>query len=124
MAARSPEEIDRVFERELNAANLEGLLALYEPTATFTVEPGKVVAGTAAIKEALAGFLALKPRIALSSRVLGNAGDVALVSSKWTLKGTAPDGAAVDLSGESAEVVRRQADGTWKFVVDSPWGLA
>jgi uncharacterized protein (TIGR02246 family) len=124
MAARSPEEIDRVFERELNAANLEGLLALYEPSATFTVEPGKVVAGTAAIKEALAGFLALKPRIALSPRVLGNAGDIALISSKWTLKGTAPDGAAVDLSGESAEVVRRQADGTWKFVIDSPWGLA
>ena len=124
MAARNPEDIDGLFERELNAGNLDGLAALYEPTATFTVEPGKVVAGTAAIREALSGFLSLKPRITLSPRVLANAGDVAMVSSKWTLKGTAPDGTAVDLSGESVEVVRRQADGTWKFIIDSPWGLA
>jgi len=60
----------------------------------------------------------------LSPRVLANAGDIAMVSSKWTLKGTAPDGTAVDLSGESVEIVRRQGDGTWKFIIDSPWGLA
>ena len=124
MAARSPEEIDSLFERELNAANIDGLLALYEPAATFTVAPGKVAAGTAAIREALAGFVALKPTIKLTPRVLAKAGDIAMVSSKWTLKGTAADGAAVDLSGESVEIVRRQADGTWKFVIDSPWGLA
>jgi len=124
MAARSPEEIDRIFERELNAGNLDGLVALYEPTAAFTVEPGKVVTGTAAIREAVAGFLALKPNISLSPRVLADTGDIAMVSSKWKLKGTAPDGSAVDLTGESVEILRRQADGTWKFIIDSPWGLA
>jgi ketosteroid isomerase-like protein len=124
MAARSPEEIDRIFERELNAGNLDGVLALYEPTAAFTVEPGKVVTGTAAVREAVAGFLALKPSISLSPRVLANTGDIAMVSSKWKLKGTAPDGSAVDLAGESVEILRRQADGMWKFIIDSPWGLA
>ena len=124
MAARSPEEIDRIFERELNAGNQDGLVALYEPTATFTVEPGKVVKGTAAISEAIAGFLALKPTISLLPRVLANTGEIAMVSSKWKLKGTAPDGSAVDLASESVEILRRQADGTWKFIIDSPWGLA
>ena len=124
MAARSPEEIDRIFERELNAGNLDGVVALYEPTAAFTVEPGKVVTGTAAIREAVAGFLALKPNMSLSPRVLANTGDIAMVSSNWKLKGTAPDGSAVDLAGESVEILRRQADGTWKFIIDSPWGLA
>jgi ketosteroid isomerase-like protein len=124
MAARTPEEIDRIFERELNAGNLDGLVALYEPTAAFTVEPGTVVAGTAAIREALAGFISLKPKISLSPRVLASTGDVAMVSSKWSLKGSAPDGSAVDLSGDSVEILRRQPDGTWKFIIDSPWGLA
>jgi ketosteroid isomerase-like protein len=124
VAARSPEEIDRIFERELNAGNLDGLVALYEPTAAFTVEPGKVVTGTAAIREAVAGFLALKPNISLSPRVLANTGEIAMVSSNWRLKGSAPDGSAVDLAGESVEILRRQADGTWKFIIDSPWGLA
>jgi ketosteroid isomerase-like protein len=124
MAARSPEEIDQLFERELNAANLDGLLALYEPGAAFTVEPGKVVTGTAAVREALAGFLNLKPKMTLTPRVLANVGDIAMVSSKWALKGTAADGTAVDLAGDSVEILRRQADGTWKFIIDSPWGLA
>lgn len=124
MAARRPEEVDQIFERELNAGNLDGLVALYEPTASFTVEPGKVVAGTAAIREALAGFVSLKPTIRLSPRVLANTGDVAMVSSKWSLKGSAPDGSAVDLSAESVEVLRRQGDGTWRYIIDSPWGLA
>jgi ketosteroid isomerase-like protein len=123
MAARSPEEIDRIFERELNAANVEGLLALYEAGAAFAVEPGKVVTGTAAIREAIEGFLSMKPTMRLTPRVLANAGDIAMVSSKWVLKGSAPDGSAVDLSGESVEILRRQTDGTWKFVIDSPWGL-
>ncbi|CAN5389524.1 hypothetical protein BH23ACI1_BH23ACI1_09720 [soil metagenome] len=124
MAARTPEEIDSLFEKELNAGNLEGLMALYEPSATFTAEPGKIVSGTAGIREALAGFLALKPTITLKPRVLGNTGEVALISSAWELKGTGPDGKPMELTGSSAEVVRKQADGTWKFVVDSPWGLA
>jgi uncharacterized protein (TIGR02246 family) len=124
MAARNPDEIDALFEQALNAGDVDALLALYEPTATFTVEPGTIVSGTAAIREALTGFLALKPSISLKPKVIGNAGDVALVSSTWVLEGTGPDGKPVELTGTSAEVVRRQADGTWKFVVDSPWGLA
>jgi len=124
MAARTPEEIDGIFERELNAGNLEGRLALYEPTATFTAQPGTIVSGTAAIREARSGFLALRPTIRLTPRVLGNSGEVALLSSEWELRGTGPDGQPMELTGESAEVVRKQADGSWKFVVDSPWGLA
>jgi ketosteroid isomerase-like protein len=124
MAARKPEDVDRIFERELNAGNLDGLMALYEPMASFTVQPGKVVEGTTAIREALAGFVSLKPTITLSPRLLATTGDIAMVSAKWSLKGSGSDGSAVDLSSESVEVLRRQADGTWQYIIDSPWGLA
>lgn len=124
MTVRNPEDLDSAFAQEMNAGNLDGLLALYEPNATFTAEPGKIVSGTAAIRAALANFLSLKPRVTLAPRVLGNSGDVALLSSKWELKGTGPDGKPVEMTGESAEVARKQADGSWKFAVDSPWGLA
>jgi ketosteroid isomerase-like protein len=94
---------------------------VYGPTAPFTVEPGKIVSGTALIRVALIGSLAVKPSISLKPRVLGNAGDIALVSSEWVLKDPGPDGKPVELTGTSAEVAGRQADGTWKFVVDRPW---
>ena len=34
MAARTPDEIDRLFAQALNAGDLDGLVALYEPQAS------------------------------------------------------------------------------------------
>jgi ketosteroid isomerase-like protein len=31
---------------------------------------------------------------------------------------------AVDVQGASAEVIRRQPDGTWRYVIDHPFGAA
>jgi ketosteroid isomerase-like protein len=39
------------------------------------------------------------------------------------LDGTGPDGKPVKIEGQSAEVARRQPDGTWLFVIDNPHGL-
>lgn len=50
-------------------------------------------------------------------------GDTALTQNKWTMKATGPDGSPVDLAGQSAEVMRRQADGNWKFLIDNPWSI-
>ena len=55
------------------------------------------------------------------TRVL-EAGDLALVVGVWSFTGTR-DGAPVELSARNADVLRRQADGTWRFVIDNPWGV-
>jgi len=55
------------------------------------------------------------------TRVL-EAGGLALVAGNWSFTGTAPDGSAVNLTGHNADVLRRQPDGTWRFVIDNPWG--
>jgi hypothetical protein len=36
----------------------------------------------------------------------------------------AADGAPVTLAGQTADVVRRQPDGAWRYVIDAPFGLA
>lgn len=33
-----------------------------------------------------------------------------------------PDGNPVNMAAKSADVLRHQADGTWRFVIDNPWG--
>lgn len=47
---------------------------------------------------------------------------LAVVYNDWSLAATGPDGAAVNTTGRSIEICRRQADGTWLFVVDDPFG--
>lgn len=123
MPAQRPEDVDQLFAKALNAGDLDALTALYEPQASLTPSPGTKVTGTAAIREALAQFVAAKPRMELAARVVAQAGDVALLTSSWKLAMMGPDGKPAEMSGQSVEVVRRQAGGHWLFVIDEPFGM-
>jgi len=45
------------------------------------------------------------------------------VAAKWQLGMTGPDGKPAQMQGQSVEIVRRQADGHWLFVIDLPFGV-
>jgi uncharacterized protein (TIGR02246 family) len=122
MTAYTPiETVERVSER-ISAGDVDGALALYEPEAAFTPQPGEVVTGSDAIKQALEAFTALRPKLEGQVEKVIESGDVALVLNRWTLAGTAPDGAAIEMGGLSADVLRRQPDGRWLVLIDDPWG--
>ena len=121
--ARSPQDVDRLFAQALNAADLDALVALYEPQAALTPEPGRTVTGHAAIREALAKFVGAKPRIDIVPRVVAQVGDLALVSARWKLSMTGPDGNPAEIAGQSVEVLHRQQDGRWLFAIDEPFGV-
>jgi uncharacterized protein (TIGR02246 family) len=123
MTARTPVETHAVFQKAFNAGDLEGLMALYEPDATLIPQPGaQPITGTLAIRSALQGFLALKGKVDLQTKYVVQHGDVALLRSAWRLKGTGPDGKPVEMSHASAEVLRRQPDGSWRYIIDHPFG--
>ena len=123
MPAHTPEEIDSLFAQALNAGNVDALVALYEPQASLMPSPGALVAGTAAIREALAAFVAGKPAMQIAPRLVSQSGDLAVVTAKWQLAMTGQDGKPVQMQGQSVEVVRRQSDGRWLFVIDLPFGV-
>ncbi len=120
MTARSPEDIDPTFEAAFNAKDGAALLSLYEAGAAFVLPTGDVIHGPAAIGEALGPFFAMDPTMNLKTEKILRARDLALVYSSWTVTGTAEDGSAVAMAGDSKIVVREQADGTWKFTLDDP----
>ena len=123
MPAHKPEELDELFTQAFNSGDLDALVALYEPQACINPEPGQVATGTQAIREAWSGFLAMNPKLTLEVKNLNQTSDIALTSGNWQLTGTGPDGSPVDMKGQSVEVSRRQPDGTWRFVIDNPFGL-
>ncbi len=124
MIAKTPEALHHLWVEGVNGGDLDGLAALYEPGAAFVVRPGEVVAGLPAVREATAGLLALHPRATLEVKTVVRAGDLALLLSTWHLDGTNAEGAPVAVSGQTADVARRQEDGTWRFAIDNPWGDA
>lgn len=116
----SPRALMRAFTERVHARDLDGLAALYEPGAVFESRPGVVVRGRDAIREALAALLALGPRMVADTVQVLEADNIALVVNEWSLTGTGPDGGEVRQGGRSADVVRRQADGSWLVLVDKP----
>jgi uncharacterized protein (TIGR02246 family) len=122
MSIRRPEEMHEAFKARFNEGDLEGLVALYERNGKMVPQPGREVQGREAIRLALQEFLAMKPRIEMATRYVLEAGDMAVLSGQWKLTGRGPDGTAMEMTGRSVEVLRRQADGTWLFVLDHPFG--
>jgi len=106
----------------INTGNLDVLLSLYEPEAAFAIQPGSLAHGVAGVRDSLAAFLAMKGTLDLKVTRVLEAGGLALVAGVWSFTGTGPDGAPVKLTGHNADVLRRQADGSWRFVIDNPWG--
>jgi uncharacterized protein (TIGR02246 family) len=119
-----PETVIERFSELLAEGDLDAMVELYEPDATFAPQPGTQVTGRAAIRDALAAFLAVKPRMTGQIEKVLRAGDTALVANRWNLSGTAPDGSPVEMAATSADVLRRRSDGSWGIVIDDPWGAA
>ena len=103
---------------------MDSLVALYETDATLVAQPGEVVRGTEAIRIALRAFLATRPTFNLEVRKILQAGDIALSFADWTLRGTGPDGAPIEMAAQTSDVLRRQPDGSWRIVIDNPYGSA
>lgn len=108
----------------INSGDLEQALALYEPDAVFVAEPGVVVSGKEAIREALSGMMMAKPSLATQESASLQNNDVVLHHANWTMTALDPEGNPISLRGQSADILRRGADGNWRIAVDNPWGTA
>jgi ketosteroid isomerase-like protein len=109
-AATSPDQITRLFVERSNAGDADGVAALYEADAVLGYPAGQVTVGRDAIRDLWAEVLSHRPHFQpeqpLPTLVCG---DIALTS-------TVP----LDGAGARAQVVRRQADGTWLRIIDLP----
>jgi uncharacterized protein (TIGR02246 family) len=117
----TPARAIELFAECMNVGDVEGAMSLYEADAVFASQPGRSVTGHVAIREALEGFVALQPRMTGTIAQVLEAGDTALVTNRWSLEGTGPDGEPVRMCGTSSDIVRRQPDGRWLVLVDDPW---
>lgn len=118
--ARRPSEIAERVAEYLSEGDLEGIVSMFHPECTicFPVdEPPKK--GHAGAREIFAPFCAIRPT--LVSRVHGELvnGDTALLQGEWRFE--APDGSVL-AEGNSTEVAKKLADGSWGYFIDCPLG--
>lgn len=104
-----PEDLSRLFVERANAQDVEGLVALYEPGAVLATPDGGAVRGEAEIRRFYTALTASPPGFPAGAQHPAlRVGELALTSTRL------PGG------GATAEVARRQPDGTWRWVLDRP----
>ncbi|MCY0929242.1 DUF4440 domain-containing protein [Streptomyces sp. H27-H1] len=118
----APAELPNAFLHAFNARDLEAIDRLFEPGAVRVLTPGNVVSGDGR-RAATSSFMALGIPMKLSVRHCYEYGDLALLLCDYLIKGVAPDGTSVLHEGTATDVVRRGADGAWRYAIDNPPGI-
>jgi uncharacterized protein (TIGR02246 family) len=115
MPALEPQDIHTLFLDAFNRGDIEALVALYEPSALLVTGNGPAL-GHDAIRHAYRHILAHGLRMELKTQtVLKSSEGLAVLHASWTYH--LGENA---IAGLSTEVVRRQPDGSWLFVIDEP----
>ncbi len=106
-AARDPQELERLLVSRQRAGDVDGMAALYEADAALDCGDGQLTRGQEAIRAYYARVVATGQKYDFGEqRPATICGDLALTSTRL------PDGSV------TAEIARRQSDGTWLWVVD------
>ena len=115
MPERPPSEVHALFLDAFNRGDVEALVALYEPGAIL-ITGGQPVVGHEAIRGTYQRLVARGGRMELETRTVIESGEgLAVLHASWTYHS-----AGKATPGISTEVVRRQSDGKWLFVIDEP----
>ncbi len=115
-------EVVKNMSAAMEQGNLQEALKAYEPGATLVAQPGMSVSGTA-FREALNGYVSMKPKFDMPKHEVVESGDIALHISPWTMEAIDPaTGKTIKQSGLSLAVFRKQKSGKWLMLIDNPHG--
>jgi ketosteroid isomerase-like protein len=105
--AHDPQDLERLLISRERVGDVDEMVALYEPHAVLDCGDGRLMQGRETIRTFFAGLVAMGRKFDFGDqRPAIVSGDLALTSTR------SPDGSV------SAEIARRQGDGTWLWVID------
>jgi ketosteroid isomerase-like protein len=115
VVAKTPEDAAKKLAAYFEAGDHDGMVSMYEPEGVVLLEGRNPFRGKEGIRQATGGAIGTAS-ITVDEIFCLEAGDLALVYTKWSLTNGA--------SGVATQVLRRQPSGDWLYVVDVPSGPA
>lgn len=91
---------------------------MHDVNGVIVPEPGKPVSGKEQFEEAIKAILSIKGKMEIKTVYCLQTGNIAVGRSEWSIS----DGDEIKISAKGIEVMKEQADGDWKIVVDHAFG--
>jgi uncharacterized protein (TIGR02246 family) len=115
---KNPQDAHGTLAAAFNTGDLTTVLSMYDVDGIIVPEPGKPVSGKEKFEQAVKSILAIKGKMEIKTVYCLQTGNLAVGRSEWNIT----DGNEVKVSSKGIEVMRQQADGTWKIVIDHAFG--
>ncbi len=112
------EDAHAMLAAAFNTGDVATVMSMYDVTGIIVPEPGKPVSGKEKFEEAIKAILSIKGKMEIKTVYCLQTGNIAVGRSEWNIT----DDKEVKVSAKGIEVMKQQADGTWKIVVDHAFG--
>ena len=119
-----PEGMVAALLERFNSGKVSAMMGLYAPEAVLIAKDGTTITGHTKIAAQLERDLKLGLPLEAKARHVFVADDIAQIVLDWSIDGTGPDGKHVHLGGSASDIVRRGADGRWRYIIDNALGTA
>jgi ketosteroid isomerase-like protein len=115
---KKAEDAHATLAAAFNTGDVATVLSMYDVTGIIVPEPGKPVSGKEKFEESIKAILSIKGKMEIKTVYCLQTGNIAVGRSEWNIT----DGNEVKISAKGIEVMKQQADGTWKIVLDHAFG--
>jgi ketosteroid isomerase-like protein len=115
---KKAEDVHAVLANAFNTGDVDTVMSMYDVTGIIVPEPGKPVSGKVKFEEAIKGILSIKGKMDIKTVYCLQTGNIAVGRSEWNIT----DNGETKISAKGIEVMKQQADGSWKIIVDHAFG--
>jgi len=112
----------RYFQNCIRTGDLDGAMSCFDEEAIYVTGPGNFVKGKEKIRIAIEKFCAMKPDLHAQRAAGLEIGEIASWVDEWSMKASFLDGTTIEMKGISSDILKKQADGNWAYLVDNPYG--
>ncbi len=120
MSYAQPDDLHTTFAAAFAAGDVASLVDLYEDGAVQVQQDGTIVTGRDGLTDVFTRLLAAGLTMQGDPQKAIVADDIALTSTHYEFPAVGSDGSRTVTHVATAEVARRQADGSWRVVIDAP----
>jgi len=112
------EDAHTTLAAAFNTGDVATVMSMYDVTGIIVPEPGKPVSGKEKFEQSIKAILSIKGKMEIKTVYCMQTGNIAVGRSEWNIT----DGKEVKVSAKGIEVMKQQADGTWKILIDHAFG--